>query len=154
MFFLFFAAWLLLNGSITLQIVLFGLVISAVLLWFICKFMRYSVGTEKMVYRKAGKFIKLICVLIVEIFKSNFALLPYIYNKNKKPEPVVAHFKTDRIKSDTGKVLLANCITMTPGTITGSLKGSDYLVHCLDRSMAQGLDSSSFVDAIQEWEKK
>jgi multicomponent Na+:H+ antiporter subunit E len=43
---------------------------------------------------------------------------------------------------------------MTPGTITGSLKGDDYLVHCLDKSMAVGLESSVFVDAIQEWEEK
>jgi multicomponent Na+:H+ antiporter subunit E len=116
--------------------------------------MNYSVETEKNLYRKSGKFIKLFFILVVEVVKANFALLPYIYNKNKKPEPIVAHFKTDRIKTNAGKFLLANCITMTPGTITGSLKGDDYLVHCLDKSMAVGLESSVFVDAIQEWEEK
>ena len=153
MFLVFFVLWLVLNGAVTAQTVITGLIISAALMLFMCKFMRYSMETEKRMIRKSGKLIKLALILFEEIVKSNFALLPYIY-KNKKPDPAVVRFRADRIKSPTGQVILANCITMTPGTITGSLKDGEYLVHCIDKSMGHGLGESVFVDAIQEWEEK
>ena len=67
---------------------------------------------------------------------------------------MVARFRPEGIDSDTGRVFLANCITLTPGTITGSLKDGEYLVHCLDREMAVGLEDSSFVKKIRRWEAK
>ncbi len=42
MFFLFFFVWIILNGRITVEIVIFGLILSAVLFYFICRFMDYS----------------------------------------------------------------------------------------------------------------
>lgn len=152
MFLLIFAVWLILNGRVTLETVLFGLVISALLFAFSCLFLRHSVKRDIELMRKSLGLIKLIFVLFAEIVKSNLAVLPYIYHKDKKPEPIVARFTVERPRTDTGKVLLANCITMTPGTITGSLKGSEYLVHCLDKSMAEGLADSVFTDVISEWE--
>lgn len=154
MFFLFFVLWLAFNGAVTVQTVILGLVISAALMLFMCRFMRYSAEAEKKLLRKSGKLLKLCYVLFVEIVKSNFALLPYIYKQSVKPDPAVVRFRADRLHSGMGQVMLANCITMTPGTITGSLKDGEFLVHCIDRSMGQGLDSSVFVDAIQEWEEK
>lgn len=154
MFILFFAVWILLNGRFTLETALFGAVISALLYWFCCHFLHYSPRQDQMIFRKLGKLIQIVLVLVREVFRSAFALLPYIYDRKKKPQAVMARFTTDRVTTVAGRVMLANCITMTPGTITGSLREGTYLVHCLDSSMAQGLDSSDFVDAIQEWEEK
>lgn len=151
-FLLFFAVWMLLNGRIAWDTILSGVLISAVLFVFACLFLRYSVKRDLELCRKAGKLLKLGGILLVEIVRSNLAVLPYIYSGRKKPRPIVARF-TPRLTTDTGRVLLANCITMTPGTVTGSLKNGEYLVHCLDESMAEGLDSSVFVDAISEWEE-
>ena len=43
MFFLIFAVWVVLNGKITVEIGLFGLVITSALFAFMCRFMGYSV---------------------------------------------------------------------------------------------------------------
>ena len=149
----FFIVWVLLNGKLTWEVVLFGIVISAALYWFCCKFMRYSFARDMDHFKRFGRLLILFFILVREIFKASFALLPYIYVKGREPDPIVASFTSDRVKTDQGRVFLANCITMTPGTITGSLKEGQYLVHCLDRSMAEGLDSSCFVDAIEKWEE-
>lgn len=154
MFILFFLVWVALNSRFTLEVAIIGVVISALLYVFCCKFMHYSLERDKLNARRLARLIMILPVLISEIFKSAFALLPYIYSKGKQPESVVARFSPEGIKSDAGRAMLANCITMTPGTITGSLKDGEYLVHCLDESMAQGLDSSSFVRAIERWEGK
>ena len=154
MFILFFAVWMLLNGRFNLETVLFGVVISGLLYWFCCRFVHYSFQKDMWHIRRLGKLIKIFLVLVVEIVKACLAVLPYVYGRGTKPEPVIAHFTTDRVSTPAGRVILANCITMTPGTITGSLnQNGDYLVHCLDRSMALGLDSSDFVDAIHKWEE-
>ena len=56
------------------------------------------------------------------------------------------------MKTTMGKAFLANAITLTPGTITVTLEGSEYVVHCLDESLAEGIDTSVFVDLLSELE--
>ncbi|MBQ2700646.1 MAG: 50S ribosome-binding GTPase, partial [Clostridia bacterium] len=42
----------------------------------------------------------------------------------------------------------------TPGTITVNVKESTYLVHCLDSSMAEGLEDSEFERRLMKMEGK
>lgn len=152
MFILFFILWVILNGRITWEIVWFGLGISAAVYWFVCKFMDYSPGKDWRALRKAGKAIKLGIVLLIEIIKANRQVILWIYSSKYKMEPAVVHFKTD-LKTENAKVALANCITLTPGTITATLEGDEYTVHCLDRDMGEGIDQSVFVDILKEMEE-
>ena len=66
-------------------------------------------------------------------------------------EPQLVHFTSD-LKSEMAKVILANSITLTPGTITVSLEGSDFYVHCLDREFAEGMEHSVFVELLEKME--
>ena len=50
--------------------------------------------------------------------------------------------------------MLANSITLTPGTITVSVEGDKFLVHCLDKELAAGLEDSVFVELLEEMEAK
>lgn len=61
------------------------------------------------------------------------------------------HFTSD-LKSGLARVILANSITLTPGTITVGLEGSDFYVHCLDREFAKGMESSVFVELLRKME--
>lgn len=151
MFVLFFAVWVLLNGKLNWEVAAFGVVISAALYLFCCRFMHYSPRRDLETVKRLPRLFLLFCVLVREIFAAAFAVLPFIYTK-KEPDPFIARFTTDRVRTDTGRVFLANCITMTPGTITGSLKDGEFLVHCLDRSMAEGLEDSCFVEKLERWE--
>ena len=151
MFILFFAVWVLFNGKLNWEIAVFGAVVSAAVYLFCCRFMHYSIKRDLDTLKRLPRLAVLFTVLLREIFKASFAVLPFIYTR-KEPDPVIVRFTTDRVKTDMGRVFLANCITMTPGTITGSLKDGEYLVHCLDRSMAEGLDSSCFVEKLERWE--
>ena len=66
-------------------------------------------------------------------------------------EPVLIQFDT-HFKSDTSKFLLANAITLTPGTITVSVEGDRFTVHCLDKEMAEGIETSVFVQLLEKLE--
>ncbi len=153
MYILFFLAWIIFNGSITLEIVIFGVVIAAVVLAFMCKFMDYSLKKEANVYKKSIWFLAYVVLLIREIVKANLAIIPRILTVEEEMDPVIVKFKTS-LKSDFTKMLLANSITLTPGTITVALEGDEYTIHCLDTSLAEGLENSDFEKALKKLDEE
>ena len=66
-------------------------------------------------------------------------------------DPVIVKFTTD-LKTDVAKVVLANSITLTPGTITIKLEGSELVVHALDVELVEGIDESVFVKMLRKME--
>ena len=61
------------------------------------------------------------------------------------------YFDTD-FKTGLARVLLANSITLTPGTITVSVEDDRFCVHCLDKELAEGMETSVFVKLLKEME--
>lgn len=153
MYLLYFVLWVIFNGAFTAEICVFGLVIAGVIFAFTCKFMDYSVQKEKMLLKKSWKFLRYVVVLVREIVKANFAVVHMILSEREELEPVLVSFHSE-METNTGRALLANAITLTPGTITVTLEGADYTVHCLDESLAEGMDSSVFVERISELERR
>lgn len=134
-----------------MEIVLFGLVISGLMYAFVCKFMDYSPKRDLAVFRKSGYILQYVGVLMAEIVKATMAVIKLIISAKYEPEPVIISFRTD-LKTKTARVLLANSITLTPGTITASLDGDELVVHCLDKEFAEGMDSSIFVKLLKRLE--
>ncbi|RKJ51598.1 sodium:proton antiporter [bacterium 1XD42-54] len=153
MYLLYFVLWVIFNGQITLEICLFGVVIAALMFAFTCKFMDYSLEKEKNVLRKSLGFGKYVIVLGLEIVKANFAVMHMILSEREELEPVLVSFQSD-MKTPTGRAFLANAITLTPGTITVALEESEYVVHCLDVGLAEGMDDSVFVEMLSKLEQK
>ena len=148
MLLLFFLVWVIFNGAITAEILIFGIVVAFLMFGFVCKFMDYSIEKEKKNVRKVFWFLGYIAVLIKEILMANLQAIRLILSEKEEVRPVLVHFETD-LKTEAGKVLLANSITLTPGTITVELEDSGYVVHCLDEKLAPGMDQSVFVNAIR-----
>lgn len=151
MYLLYFLLWVIFNGKITLEICLFGLVIAGAVFAFTCKFMDYSIEKEKKNIRKYGRFFQYVCVLVIEIVKANFQVIHMVLSEREEVEPALVRFRSD-MKTSVGKAFLANAITLTPGTITVLLEDSEYVVHCLDESLAEGMDDSVFVKLLTELE--
>ncbi|XCP84585.1 Na+/H+ antiporter subunit E [Roseburia hominis] len=152
MYLLYFLLWIIFNGNFTLEICIFGLIIAGVIFAFTCKFMDYSVEKEKHNLKKTFQFLKYIVVLVIEIVKANAAVIHMILSEKEEIEPTLVSFESD-MKTPAGQALLANAITLTPGTITVLLKDSQYVVHCLDESLAEGMADSVFVKKIKELEE-
>ncbi len=150
---LFFVFWIILNGKITLEICIFGVVISALVFLFAWKFLGYSLKKEIKGYRFIGMYLVYAGIVIREIFKANFDVMKIVLKRKYKPEPQLVTFSTE-LKSEGLRVALANSITLTPGTISVSLEDNKYIVHCLDKSFAEGLDDSCFVKYLMKIEAK
>ena len=153
MLLLFFLAWIIFNGRVTLEIVLFGIVISLAVFWFVCKFMDYSIRRERNFYRKLPRLLQYGYVLIKEIVSANLAVCRMILTRKEIMEPVIVRVHAN-LKTETARVILANSITLTPGTITVSLTGQELLVHCLDKSLSEGMEDSVFVKLLQKMEEE
>ncbi|MBQ2955890.1 MAG: Na+/H+ antiporter subunit E [Clostridia bacterium] len=151
MFIIFFLLWIIFNERVTMEIVYFGLGISALLYLFIVFFMDYSPKKEWAAVRKIPKFLKYIYTLLVEIFKANVGVMHFILSPKYEVEPQLVYFKT-KLKKDVERVLLANSITLTPGTITVSSEEDLMCVHCLDKTLADGLEDSEFEKQLLEME--
>ncbi len=148
---LFFLFWIILNGRVTVEIVIFGIVISLFLYVFSWKFLGYKSLHEIGVYKNVGLIIIYLLVLIKEVVISTVKMAGFIFNMRDIPEPVIVHFYTP-IKNEFLQVILANSISLTPGTITVRLSDGEYQVHCYDKSMAEGINDSVFVRLLKKME--
>lgn len=152
MYLFYFLVWVIFNGQLTLEIVIFGAVIAAVVYAFTCKFMDWSPAKDIFLIKKFILLLRYAGLLIREIIKANVAMINMTVAPDTEPDPVIVRFRT-KLRSKTARVLLANSITLTPGTITVSLEEDELLVHCLDRSFSEGLEDSSFEQALLKIEK-
>lgn len=152
MFFLFFLVWIIFNGAVTVEITVFGLVISSAMYLFICRFMNYSVRKDMAYLKRAIPILEYVGVLVWEIIKANFAVIKLVTSSKYDLEPVLIHFKTD-LQTRQARVILANSITLTPGTITVRLEENEYVVHCLDKELAKGMNHSIFVELLEKIER-
>lgn len=151
MFLFLLIVWIIFNGAFTLEIFLFGVGISAAVCFFMVKFAGYPIKKELKAVRKLPYIIGYVFVLLAEIIKANIICSGLIVKGSKKLEPVVVSFDSP-LKSDLLGTVLANSITLTPGTISVSMRDGRFTVHCLDSSLCAGLDSSNFVKMLKKIE--
>ena len=152
MYLVFFLIWVIFNGQFTLEIAAFGVAIAGLMYWFLCKFLNYRPRTDLILAKKFFQMLHYVFVLFKEIIKANFVVIKMIMSSRYEIEPAVVRFKTD-LKTTPARIMLANCITLTPGTITVSLEENEYVVHCLDESLAEGIQNSDLAEILKKIEQ-
>ncbi len=152
MYLFLFLSWIIFNANVTVEIIVLGLVFSTVIFLFMCKFMDYSVKKEIHIYKKMWIILQFFGVLIWEILKANYSTCQLILTNRYEIEPVIVKFRTG-LKSRLGRFLLANSITLTPGTITVELEEDCYTVHCLDKSYVEGIGEGRITELLERLEE-
>ncbi len=141
MFWVYFALWIVFNGRFTWEIAAFGVVIAAAVYFFSVKFLGYDPKKERAAARCFPQILSYVWLLFVEIVKANLALIRFVYSP-KKVEPALVTFRTPL--HGAKKSVLADSITVTPGTISVESQGDTLTVHCLDKSLAEGIEDLEF----------
>ena len=131
-----FAFWLILSGKLELKYLIFGLA-SAALVTFVTQDLlepqegRRKTPSSMLSFWKIGwRLLSYFVWLIYEIVQSNLQVAYLVLHPKLPIEPGLLRFRT-RLQSRVGHILLANSITLTPGTITVDLTEGTYLVHAL-----------------------
>ena len=148
MFTYFFILWIILNGRITPELLLLGIPIAAAVFLFARAALGYSAKTEFEVLRYAPLALLYLINLMGEIIKASLSVMVIILNPKRKPDPVLIEFDSG-LPTEFQNVVLANSITLTPGTITVEMKDGHFLVHCLIPEFAEGIGESSFVKLLK-----
>ena len=149
---LFFAFWIALNGRLTMEIFCFGLAISDGASWFFWKFLDYKPRYDWLLITSLPLLLRSILALVREVVLATLCMAGFIFNHRDIPEPVLVSF-TAPLKTELAWTILADSITLTPGTITVDMHDGQFQVHCYDRSLAQGIDDSVFVRLLKRWEE-
>lgn len=144
--------WIILSERLTIESLIVGIVVILGVLYF----NKSSIGSLKsnksVSLKKLKLFILYVVVLIKDILIANIHVAKIVLAKELKISPMFVRINT-RIRSDLSKVVYANSITLTPGTLTVMLEKDTLLVHCLEEKSAEGLKNSGFEKIIMEVEK-
>ena len=130
--------WLINSGHYTLLILSLGL-ISVALVLYIAHRMDV-VDHESQPLHLTLKIPGHLVWLAKEIILSNISVVKHIWLGNKTISPVLTTIKASQ-KTDLGKVIYANSITLTPGTVAVDLVGDEIKVHALLRENIEALEA-------------
>jgi multicomponent Na+:H+ antiporter subunit E len=127
MFATLFLFWVLLNGTLALDTLGVGMLASLVIVFLfrdsLSFFTEFRATPQAFVagFRYYGYFFK-------ELVKSNLKLTAIVLSPDLPIKPGIVKVRT-RLKTRMGRLMLANSITLTPGTLTVELDGEWLYVH-------------------------
>ena len=153
MFILLFLFWLMMMGSITTEIVIFGLLISAAIYFLMDKLFGITPKKELRYISLAWYAPMFLFLMLREVIKANLAVLKVIFSGTKHPESVIVTRRFPLV-TEFARNVLANSITLTPGTISVEVTDDVFTVHGLESSFADGLDDWVVLKFLMKIERK
>jgi len=122
-----FVFWVLLNASLEQDVLLAGVFAALVIaLLFRNSFSLFS--EFRATPRAFGAALLYVGYFLAELVKSNLKLAAIVLSPALPLKPGIVKVRT-RLKSRMGRMLLANSITLTPGTLTVELAGEWLYIH-------------------------
>ncbi|WP_237154853.1 Na+/H+ antiporter subunit E [Oryzibacter oryziterrae] len=127
--------WAAISGSFTVANLLFGLLLGAAALWLL----RGARNVTPIRVRPLP-LVRLIGVFLVELIKSGLKVMALVLKRDMQLQPGIVAVPL-RLTGDFQITLLANLITLTPGTLTVDVAAnrSCLYVHCVDASDPQAV---------------
>ncbi len=129
-FFLLLATWFLLNGKYDLVTLGIGVLIALFISIIFCSkceiFSEMNFSPKGIMY-----FIAYIFVFLVELIKSNLDVAKRVIAPSLPIKPGIVEVET-KLKSKLGRMILANSITLTPGTLTVKVENDTFFIHCIN----------------------
>jgi multicomponent Na+:H+ antiporter subunit E len=147
---LMFIFWFSLSGQTEPLFLILGVVSSLLVAYWSHDLLFGKIGKGPYT-RKIILLVKYFFWLSWQIVMSNLHVIYVVLNPKMPIDPAIIRFKHD-LKTDMGIVLLANSITLTPGTVTIDANSDEYLVHALTRKTAQDLLAGEMLSRVKEIE--
>lgn len=131
------AFWLLISGHNTALMLALG-VASITFVIYIAHRMDVVDHESQPLHHLTLKLPGYFAWLIKEVIRANLSVVKHIWLGNHTISPTLTTITASQ-KSDIGKVIYANSITMTPGTVTIKVEGDQFMVHALIRESIEDL---------------
>ena len=134
-----FALWLPLSGHYEPLFLTFG-VVTCLIAVFVCARMGI-VDRESVPVHLVWRGVLYIPWLVWEVFKSNVRVARIILSPRLRVDPSIVHFRASQ-RTDLGRFIYANSITLTPGTVTTGIVGDDFEVHAIVQEEIDGSEEN------------
>ena len=95
-----------------------------------------------------GRFVLYFFWLLWSVVQSNLEVAYLVLHPKLPIQPGLLRLRT-KLRNRTGHIMLANSITLTPGTITVDFDDGTYSVHALVPSAAQSLLSAKMQSKLE-----
>ncbi|HDR90909.1 MAG TPA: Na+/H+ antiporter subunit E [candidate division Zixibacteria bacterium] len=132
--------WLLLSYPLEWHKLLFGVGVSFAMGFLFGRYAR-PFGDFRLTPKSFAYAIAYLFVFMEELVKSNIDVAWIIIHPKLPIKPGIVKVRTN-LKSEMGRLALANSITLTPGTLTVETKGEYFYVHWIDVS-AKNIEEST-----------
>ena len=120
--------WLALSGHYTPMLISFGVGSSIFVVWVAHRM--DVVDHEGVPLHLTWRFLVYFPWLMKEVFVANLQVAKLILDPKMPISPRMVVFHGSQ-ETDLGRVIYANSITLTPGTITTGVEGKEYQIHAL-----------------------
>ena len=145
-----FAFWIFLSGKFSFILLLSG-VISSLLVSYMSNDLLIGNGDIKLGFIRIIRFIRFLPWLLWKIVLANIDLALRTLHPKMPINPILINIKNN-LKTDLGMVILANSITLTPGTVTIDVNENEFLVHVISEKAAQSLISGEMQARVKKIE--
>jgi len=128
---LFVAVWLAVTGSLTLANVIFALIVSTLALWLI----RHQLPGGRNHWLRLGRVLSLVLLFFKELALSAWKVAVMVTRPKLDVQPGIFAYPLT-VTTDFEITLLANLITLTPGTLSVDVSADRKMlyVHAIDCS--------------------
>lgn len=123
-----FFVWSALSYPLTNQETIFGLILS---LFISVLTQYYNQKSKSFKIKSLYHLIKYFIVFLIELVKANLNMARIVITPSLPISPKIYEVKTE-LKSNIAKALLANSITLTPGTISVDLDEDIIYIHVVE----------------------
>jgi len=144
--------WLLISGSYSWQHILTGMVFALILTLFWSQMTIHETKRTRFTWHQIKLFFRYLSFLELEVLKANFVVAYMVLSPKMPISPGLIIFNLD-LKRDLTRVLYANSITLTPGTITVDMEGDRLLVHGMTKHHAFGVRNWYLYDIVKDLEE-
>ena len=151
MFILLLLFWIALNGKITLEILIIGLIATTFIYSLMIKLFGCTLKNNLKLLKNSVLIVEYLFILLYEIFKSSIAVTKLTFKSKIEVQPQIV-FLDVPLKSEFLITVLANSITLTPGTITVDVDENHFCVHALDYTLAEGMEDIIFLKMLLKME--
>ncbi len=129
-FTVFITTWFIYNNTLDLIVLGTGVVLSAMAALLFCRncdvFCEFNFSLSAIFYTIIYWF-----VFLGELVKSNFDVARRVLTPSLPINPGIVEVKT-KLKSKMARLILANSISLTPGTLTVDIKDDTMFIHWID----------------------
>ncbi len=134
LFFVLFLFWFLLNGSFSPAILAVGAVVAFVVAGFSREGMSF-LSDFRLTPAAIVATIRYFLFFFTELVKANFKMAHVVVSPSLPINPGFVKTRT-RLNSRMGRLLLANSVSLTPGTLSVELEGEWLYVHWVNMEAA------------------